>query len=173
MFITFFSLRLSDCAQQRKVRALFKSLLGRNELAPDNLMSREETKAFAVIWTNTKTAICCDIRNFKIDLLGTPRSAWNQSASRVFADYFIQVHGDDYTRATIQFSFFKRVRSVSSLQITILSSYEQVRSLQLAFKKSLMSPSVLAEEEVTQKRLGRMRSVCNIHSTFQSVLIII
>lgn len=50
--------------------------------------SRNEVDAF-----NGQGGQCCTIDNFRPDLLGTPRSTWNQSVAQVFAKQYIKETG--------------------------------------------------------------------------------
>ena len=39
---------------------------------------------------NGRVGQCCTIENFRPDLLGTPRSTWNQSVAQVFAKQYVK-----------------------------------------------------------------------------------
>ncbi|KAF8877194.1 hypothetical protein BD779DRAFT_1429120, partial [Infundibulicybe gibba] len=57
----------------------------------------------------------CTIEDFRVDLLGTPRSPWNRSAARVFVDVFIRTHKLDRTPEAIDDisrAFFSRIKSM-------------------------------------------------------------
>ncbi|KAF8879037.1 hypothetical protein BD779DRAFT_1415952, partial [Infundibulicybe gibba] len=57
----------------------------------------------------------CTVEDFRVDLLGTPRSPWNRSASRVFVDVFIRTHELDHTPEAIDDisrAFFSRIKSM-------------------------------------------------------------
>ncbi|KAH7905256.1 hypothetical protein BJ138DRAFT_1231055 [Hygrophoropsis aurantiaca] len=57
----------------------------------------EEIRAF-----NPKNGRCCTAACFRVDLTGTPQSAWNLSAAQVFADSFCATHpGAQYSRETV------------------------------------------------------------------------
>ena len=52
-----------------------------------------------------------------VDLVGDPKSAWNVSAGRVFADHFIEKTGRDDTQEiqkAVEKAFTNRVKSLKS-----------------------------------------------------------
>jgi hypothetical protein len=75
---------------------------------------------FASEWDKSgKGAKACQstATDFKIDLVGGPKSAWNVSAGRVFADHFIEKTGSDDTptmRKAVEKAFTSRVKSLKT-----------------------------------------------------------
>ena len=61
------------------------------------------------------------VTDFMVDLEGGPKSAWNVSAGRVFADYFIEKTRRDDTpemRKVVEKAFANRVKSLKSQRKT-------------------------------------------------------
>jgi hypothetical protein len=74
--------------------------------------------AFAAEWERTDHgAAACNATttDFMVDVAGTPRSPWNASASRVFANYLVEKMGYDdteETRKAIEKAFSTRIKSL-------------------------------------------------------------
>lgn len=45
---------------------------------------------------NPEIGECCTAQQFKLHLMGTPRSPWNISATRVFVNDFLSIHTELY-----------------------------------------------------------------------------
>lgn len=87
---------------QRAVRAHLVHLVGRNNILTPTVTTAE-LQTFAELWANGQNYIpCCTAEDFKIDLITGPRSAWNQSAARVFANHFLAFHGIERTYDALQ-----------------------------------------------------------------------
>ena len=81
-----------------------------------------------------------------VDLVGDPKSAWNVSASRVFADHFIEKTGRDDTpeiRKAVEKAFTNRVKSLKS-----------------RWKKDALSQIGKAAEKSKHSRKQRKYQVC-------------
>jgi hypothetical protein len=81
-----------------------------------------------------------------VDLVGGPKSAWNVSAGRVFADYFIEKTGRDDTpeiRKAVEKAFTNRVKSLKS-----------------RWKKDALSRTGKAAERSKHSRKQRKYQVC-------------
>ena len=86
------------------------------------------------------------VADFMVDLGGGPKSAWNVSAGRVFADHFIEKTGRDDTleiRKAVEKAFANRVRSLKSRR-----------------KKDALSQTGKAEERSRHSRKQRKYQVC-------------
>jgi hypothetical protein len=90
-----------------------------NEKLPyGNAPSSSRLTAFIAKWesTNQGTKACeATPADFMIHLAGDPKSPWNVSAGRVFADYLIKKTGRDDTpemRKSIEKAFITRVKSL-------------------------------------------------------------
>ena len=86
-----------------------------------NVPDRSQVAAFAAEWVRTgHGAKACDTTtaDFMIDIMGTPESPWNVSASRVFVAHLIEKMGYDDTedmRKAIEEAFFTRVKSLKRM----------------------------------------------------------
>ncbi|KAA1480053.1 hypothetical protein DENSPDRAFT_752993, partial [Dentipellis sp. KUC8613] len=67
-------------------------------------------------WEETDgTAVCCTAEDFRIDITGTPHSAWNESAGRVFAQSLLTSQGFEDTpdsRTAVERQFATRLKSL-------------------------------------------------------------
>lgn len=104
---------------QRSIRQHFVKLIGEDRLLIPTV-SRPEADAFAAGWNldnGDSVPPCCTESSFRIDLLGTPHSPWNQSAARVFCSSFIRFHHLSHSSATITDitnAFYTRVKTLKS-----------------------------------------------------------
>ncbi|KDR65578.1 hypothetical protein GALMADRAFT_148577 [Galerina marginata CBS 339.88] len=73
--------------KHKLIREHFRRLMGSHGFI-DNASAKE----FAERWKADKNLQCCPANSFKIDVVGTSRSPWNTSASRVFALDFLAFH---------------------------------------------------------------------------------
>ena len=64
------------------------TLLGKNP----RTVSTEDSERFNTCSTASAfgSPPCCDIDNFRIDLIGHPKNPWNKSAALIFADIFLR-----------------------------------------------------------------------------------
>ncbi|KAG2103703.1 uncharacterized protein F5147DRAFT_580307 [Suillus discolor] len=85
---------------------------------------------------------CCTAENFKIDILGMPKSKWNISATKVFARDFVAHHP----------SF-----NIDSVQ-TAFSTH--LRSLKRSFKQAGLDNVASSARQKEDQRKERKRSVC-------------
>ncbi|KII89497.1 hypothetical protein PLICRDRAFT_175670 [Plicaturopsis crispa FD-325 SS-3] len=109
----------------KSVRERVKDLVGEvPHLQP--AISAGRLAAFQAQWdaaheSGTVCPPCCSFDNFRIDLVGGPHSAWNQSAAQVFASDYILVHGwSDVTwgtRARIVKAFHGHVKALKAKRI--------------------------------------------------------
>ncbi|KAH9481666.1 hypothetical protein JR316_0006193 [Psilocybe cubensis] len=102
----------------RQIRKELEKLLGDMPFARRNVMSPLELNAFVARWNASsprRRPVCCDIAQFKVDLVGSPKSPWNQSASRVFTVHFMQVFAHmKYSATEVQDGFFVRIKSLKA-----------------------------------------------------------
>ncbi|EGO04666.1 hypothetical protein SERLA73DRAFT_149083 [Serpula lacrymans var. lacrymans S7.3] len=80
-------------------------LLGTSKLA--SMVTTVELKLFATTWKASvekglNCPPCCTVDHFCIDTVSGPRSPWNKSAARVFADDCVSFHGIDKTYVALQ-----------------------------------------------------------------------
>ncbi|KAF4563775.1 hypothetical protein EYR36_003017 [Pleurotus pulmonarius] len=98
-----------------QVRKFFVELVGGEEHLLQERVSQEEAENFAILWEATKGVgipDCCDERNFRYDLLGTPRSPWNRSAARVFTRAFNTWAELDFDTDVLEEAFFTWLKSL-------------------------------------------------------------
>lgn len=103
-------------------------------------MGAEEAQNYANMW-NARKGInvppCCDEDNFRYDLLGTPRSPWNQSAARVFAVAFRRWAQADLDHTATTDAFFTWIKSLKqNYKKSQLNAAEQGRAQSLARRKT-------------------------------------
>jgi hypothetical protein len=87
------------------------------------MVEEAEALSFQARWNLNQGLDCCTVANFRIDLTGPPKSAWNKSASRIFArSYcnFYRVPRDELQEALLDAAngFLRRVKSLKSRQKT-------------------------------------------------------
>ena len=100
---------------QQAIRSHFIYLIGVDRLYTS--AARDEASEFAALWdaNDGQCNHCCSASDFRVDLFGSPHSAWNVSAARVFCKDFRRFHklpstaSDDITR-----SFFTRVKTLKA-----------------------------------------------------------
>ncbi|KAG1854901.1 hypothetical protein F4604DRAFT_1591062 [Suillus subluteus] len=85
---------------------------------------------------------CCTTENFAIEILGTPKSAWNVSATKVFARDFVAHHPNS------QYDTVKKAFST------------HLRSLKRAYKQAGLDEAALKARQKEDRRKERKRSVC-------------
>jgi hypothetical protein len=95
---------------------------------------------------------CCTVENFTIEILGTPKSTWNISASKVFARDFV-AHYPDY-----QYDAVKKAFST------------HVRSLKRAYKQAALDEAASKARQKEDRRKERKRSVCINGMVFELVI---
>lgn len=95
---------------------------------------------------------CCTVENFTIEILGTPKSAWNISASKVFARDFV-AHHPNYQ--------YDAVRKVFSTHL---------RSLKRIYKQAGLDEAALKARQKEDRRKERKRSVCINGMIFKLVI---
>jgi hypothetical protein len=103
--------------KQKEVRTHLNTILGDNFLqAP--MVTPEQSGMYTVVWNvdgGQTCAPCCTVDNFKIDLLGPPRCAWNLSAGRIFCRSFLDFHDladDPDLIGAVSSAFFTRIRTL-------------------------------------------------------------
>jgi hypothetical protein len=114
--------------------------------------------AFAAEWkrTNHGAAACnATTTDFMVDVAGTPRSPWNVSASRVFANYMVEKMGYDDTEETR-----KAIEKAFSTRI---------KSLRLCYKRDMLSPANKTAAKSEHSRYQRKYQVIVISSLWHSV----
>ncbi len=55
---------------------------------------------------------CCTVEDFRIDLIGPPRSLWNTSAANVFVQAFEAFTGVELDRQMVRTAFFTRLKTL-------------------------------------------------------------
>ncbi|KAF9487921.1 hypothetical protein BDN71DRAFT_1513500 [Pleurotus eryngii] len=118
-----------------QVRKFFTLLVGEDNLLQPSV-GAEEAQNYANMW-NARKGInvppCCDEENFRYDLLGTPRSPWNQSAARVFAVAFRRWAQADLDHTATMDAFFTWIKSLKqNYKKSQLNAAEQGRAQSLA-----------------------------------------
>lgn len=112
-------------------------------------LSNNELNAFATIWKanafHHMHSQCCDINNFYIDLVNTPRSPWNQSASRVFTLHFIDK--------------FQLSRSEDMINIVREAFYGRIKSMQSTLRKQKAGKEAVALSLQATRRWLRKQTV--------------
>ena len=102
---------------QRDVRKHLLSLVGEDTILKP-MVAPEVLEVFARAWNHDngrRCNPCCTIEDFKIDLLGAPRSPWNKSAAKIFCQDFIRHYGLEPTIALvedIEGAFHTRIKSL-------------------------------------------------------------
>jgi hypothetical protein len=77
-----------------------------------------DANAFQLRWERERDSIpCCTIDNFRVDLNGLPKSAWNRSASQIFAraycDFFdIPVQMQQEVLVNVAEGFLQRIKTL-------------------------------------------------------------
>ncbi|KAF7436045.1 hypothetical protein PC9H_002871 [Pleurotus ostreatus] len=122
-----------------QVRKFFTLLVGEDNLLQPSV-GAEEAQNYANMW-NARKGInvppCCDEDNFRYDLLGTPRSPWNQSAARVFAVAFRRWAQADLDHTATTDAFFTWIKSLKqNYKKSQLNAAEQGRAQSLARRKT-------------------------------------
>ncbi|KAH9475473.1 hypothetical protein JR316_0012584 [Psilocybe cubensis] len=133
-------------ALMRQVRAELSRLLGDDFLSFENVLTRDELDVFGSIWKSSTAEprpSCCDVDNFKVDLIGSPRSDWNQSASRVFAKHFV-------TTSAYSHSYFPLVQNYF---------YQRMKSLQAAFRRKNADDAARQAETTAKRRWQRKQNL--------------
>lgn len=118
---------------------------------PNSHVSPANARGFAAAWdvdNGLSCEPCCSAENFKIDLLGNPRSPWNKSAAAVFAKDFISYH------AAIPDNDADIFDEVMNVFLT------RVKSLHLAYRDRLKSQELKNKIRQRARRNGRKYSVC-------------
>ena len=111
-----------------------------------NTVDPMEAQAFTQLFQSNEGANCCTDESFRIHLEGTPASAWNKSAARIFATSLIESENlvDDWeTRKCIMTAFTTRLRS-----------------LRKAYIDAKKPPNVQVELKINHKRYTRKSNVC-------------
>ncbi|THH15719.1 hypothetical protein EW146_g4801 [Bondarzewia mesenterica] len=130
-----------------KVRKHTLKLMGRDDpdapftgiIATDD---EQEVKDF-----DPKNGPCCIAQDFRLDLHGTPKSAWNVSATKVFAKDFIDL-------GTHSFKDLKEVENVFT---------SHLRSLRREFLKRKLDATEQEEKKREASRLERKRTLFHNH----------
>ncbi|KAG1848583.1 hypothetical protein C8R48DRAFT_750332 [Suillus tomentosus] len=84
---------------------------------------------------------CCTVENFTVEILGTPKSAWNVSATKVFARDFVAHHPNS------QYDAVKKAFST------------HLRSLKRAFKQAGLDEAASNARHKEDRRKERKRSL--------------
>ena len=109
---------------------------------------------FADAWNVDKGRncnLCCDITDFRVDLLGPPRGPWNKSAAQVFSKDFIRHHGLEST--------------ISVREDVENAFYTRVKTLKEKYKRQQLRPSQVHQEVREDRRRGRKTQVFVTHSS--------
>jgi hypothetical protein len=79
-------------------------------------VSADDRHAFKLLWSQrlpNQNLECCTASNFRVDVAGTPQSAWNQSAAWVFTyDYIRANHLTQTAVARVHEAFITRLTSL-------------------------------------------------------------
>jgi hypothetical protein len=116
---------------KRAIRSHFIHLIGIDRLYVS--ATREEALEFAVMWNadDGQCDHCCSASDFRVDLFGTPHSAWNESAAQVFCKDFRRYHKLPRTASgDIMRSFFTRVKTLKANLARL--SQEQAEQMKIA-----------------------------------------
>lgn len=112
------------------------------------VVSLEALKTFAQSWAAetdpTSKPACCSIEEFRVDLLGSPRSPWNQSAARVFYAHFTQTTSVPQDQLHLIQHFF----------------YQRMKALQSAYRKERSNVAAKKAIATAKRRHARRHSVC-------------
>ena len=131
---------------QKGVRDHLFKLMGGKVFSLSRRVNQEELATFCASWNidnGMSCRPCCSSEYFRFNLLGTPKSAWNRSAARVFAMDYIKTyklskkHFDGVAEA-----FFSRVKY-----------------LQAQYKLRLKGPTVVLAAKIERRRNFRKYSV--------------
>ncbi len=109
-------------------------------------VNQEELDTFCVSWNlddGMSCRACCDSTYFRFDLLGTPRSAWNKSAARVFAADYIKTNK----------------LSKKCLEEVMEAFFTRIKNLQAQYKLQLKGPTVVLAAKIKRRRDFRKYSV--------------
>lgn len=73
---------------------------------------------------------CCTVEDFRIDLIGPPRSLWNTSAANVFVHAFEAFTGVELDRQMVRTAFFTRLKTLKQeYKLSKKSKREQENSV--------------------------------------------
>ncbi|KAJ8693182.1 hypothetical protein PTI98_010423 [Pleurotus ostreatus] len=73
---------------------------------------------------------CCTVEDFRIDLIGPPRSLWNTSAANVFVHAFEAFTGVELDRQMVRTAFFTRLKTLKQeYKLSKKSKREQQNSI--------------------------------------------
>ncbi|KAG9227852.1 hypothetical protein CCMSSC00406_0008674 [Pleurotus cornucopiae] len=73
---------------------------------------------------------CCTVENFRIDLIGPPRSLWNTSAANVFVHTFEAFTGVELDQQMVRTAFFTRLKTLKQeYKLSKKSKREQQNSI--------------------------------------------
>jgi hypothetical protein len=101
---------------------------------------------------NPRRGACCTVENFTVDILGTPKSQWNVSATKIFTSDFVAHHPNC------------NVDTVAKAFTTHL------RSLKRAFQRTGLDDAALKARHKDDRRKERKRSVCTGGMIFEDYL---
>lgn len=142
----FFEIWFISLWAQRLVREHMGRLVGKD--ISKAVVSDPEIKQFEAQWKEDQSRDCCTVESFRINLRGPPKSPWNISAARVFAQSYIHHYQLDSDPTTLL--------AISRCATT------RIKSLRYKLKKlSLTAPERL-EFEAAARRRGRKATVSNI-----------
>lgn len=136
---------------QSKIRKYLEELMGDNMFSPDLRVPTREILGFEAIWNADPFDCppCCDIDNFRIDIMGSPHSPWNQSAARVFGMEFLRRHNLPYS------DIFKVENAF----------YTRVKTLVADYKKVAAGAAKVAQAARDQRHRARKLKVCTSFTT--------
>ncbi|KAG2143245.1 hypothetical protein BD769DRAFT_1348139 [Suillus cothurnatus] len=112
---------------------------------------------------NPRHGACCTVENFTIEILGTPRSKWNISATKVFTRDFV-AHYPSFNIDSIQAAFSTHLRSLKcsfkqARLDNVASSAHQKENQRKEHKCSLLPPTCL---QLYHRRLDIARAVSDL-----------
>ena len=132
--------------KQKDVRNHLSKLMNGKVFNLNRRVNNEELETFRASWNvddGMSCRPCCDSTYFRFDLLGTPRSAWNKSAARVFTIDFIKTHKLSKKR-------FDEV---------VEAFFTRIKNLQAQYKLKLKGPTVVLAAKIKRRRDFRKYSV--------------
>lgn len=94
-------------------------------------VSAEDASKFAKLCEADETGgDCCTKENFRVDLIGTPRSRWNKSAANVFVHAFGIFTGVELEETLVRTAFFTRLKTLKQeLKLSMKSKREQQNNI--------------------------------------------
>jgi hypothetical protein len=116
---------------QSMIRAHMRGLIRKVDWLKDVISENELNN-----W-NPKVRECCTAQEFKLHLKGTPSNPWNASATRVFADHFLDTYSQIYPDVwAVRRMVLKKTRAYVKSLIKAYRESRRSDNLQLATKEA-------------------------------------